>query len=137
MGSPSSGVLRRPDHQAAIPTGVFKVMEQEFQVSHECFASPFNHTLPSFGSAFYDTDRFFGSRGSFFSAVNPSVEGAAASGAAQPGSHIHQLMQGGSFQANPPFVEESMQLMSETIDAVLCYTHDQVRHLCRCESLFT
>ena len=62
---------------------------RRFGVCHECFASPLNCYYPSFCSLFPDTDRFFGSYGSFFS-FRPTS---------------------GSFQANPPFVEDVMEMM--------------------------
>ncbi|EKX49644.1 hypothetical protein GUITHDRAFT_135823 [Guillardia theta CCMP2712] len=85
---------------------------QNFGVAHECFASPLNSTLPSFGSAFFDTDMFFGSRGSFFDINRWTDRGRL------------DFFKGGSFEANPPFVEESMQLMSETIEVVLQKTEE-------------
>jgi hypothetical protein len=48
--------------------------------------------VQSFSSAFLDTDGFFGSSGSFFDASR------------------RDWRAGGSFEANPPFVEESMQV---------------------------
>ncbi len=55
----------------------------QFGVRHECFASPLNRNfdVPRFSSLFPDTDRFFGSTGSFF-----------------------QLpLDSGSYEVNPPF----------------------------------
>lgn len=73
-------------YQAALPEAAFDVLKKLFGVTHECFASPLNQYLDSYNSAFPDTDRFFGSRGSFFDMdVNE-----------------------GSFEGNPPFVEEVM-----------------------------
>ena len=39
---------------------------QQFGVTKECTASPFNSTAETFWSAFTDTDCFFGSKGNFF-----------------------------------------------------------------------
>jgi len=99
-------------YQAAIPSSAFKTLQENFGVAHECFASPLNSTLPSFGSAFFDTDMFFGSRGSFFDINRWTDRGRL------------DFFKGGSFEANPPFVEESMQLMSETIEVVLQKTEE-------------
>jgi phosphorylated CTD-interacting factor 1 len=77
-------------YQMAIPEKAFDVLKSEFAVSHECFASPFNRYLPSFTSGFPDVDRFFGSKGSFFDFYP----------------------QEGSFEANPPFLEEIMAAMA-------------------------
>ncbi|KAF0973955.1 hypothetical protein FDP41_007039 [Naegleria fowleri] len=51
---------------AALPEKGFDFLYREFQVCHECFASPINCYFNSFCSAFPDTDVYFGSRGSFF-----------------------------------------------------------------------
>jgi len=65
-------------------------------VDFECFASPLNCYFPNFASAFADTDRFFGSMGSFFDL--DLVEGSA--------------------EANPPFNEEAMTAMVDRIEYV-------------------
>jgi hypothetical protein len=70
--------------QAAIPESVFDVLYKLYKVDHECFASPLNHYLKSYGSAFIDTDGYFGSKGDFFT----------------------QRYDSGSYEANPPFLEE-------------------------------
>ncbi|EFC48702.1 phosphorylated CTD interacting factor [Naegleria gruberi] len=51
---------------AALPEKGFEFLYKEFNVCHECFASPINCYFSSFCSAFPDTDVYFGSRGSFF-----------------------------------------------------------------------
>ena len=76
-------------YQMALPEHVFAALQKLFGVGHECFASPLNCTFPSFCSAFSDTDQHFGSSGSFFD-FWPTE---------------------GSFEANPPFVEETMTMM--------------------------
>jgi len=86
--------------QAALPGTVFDVLERDFDVRFECFASPLNcHRLTPGGycSAFPDTDVPFGSRGSFFD-FEPEE---------------------GSFQANPPFTEEMIDAMADHIDGLL------------------
>eukprot|EP01103_Thecamoeba_quadrilineata_P021531 TRINITY_DN9924_c0_g1_i2.p1 TRINITY_DN9924_c0_g1~~TRINITY_DN9924_c0_g1_i2.p1 ORF type:complete len:370 (+),score=75.59 TRINITY_DN9924_c0_g1_i2:903-2012(+) len=83
--------LGGPGYQAATPCPVLEALSTKLGLQHECFASPLNCRLASYGSAFYDTDRFFGSSGSFFHDFNPKT---------------------GSFQANPPFVEEVMMGMA-------------------------
>ena len=50
-------------YQAALPEEGFGMLQRYWGVEHECYASPLNHCLDSFGSAFIDTDRFFGSKG--------------------------------------------------------------------------
>lgn len=41
--------LGGPGYQAAIPKSVFNLLKERLGVSHECFASPLNRTLDSFG----------------------------------------------------------------------------------------
>jgi hypothetical protein len=52
-------------YQAALPEDGFNALRDHWGVEHECYASPLNHCLDSFGSAFIDTDRFFGSKGQY------------------------------------------------------------------------
>lgn len=73
--------------QAAIPNSCFRVLQSCLDVSTELFASPLNHFCGTYFSAFPDTDRYFGSRGNFFS---------------------HTKILEGSYECNPPFVEEIM-----------------------------
>eukprot|EP01060_Flectonema_neradi_P007705 TRINITY_DN15415_c0_g1_i1.p1 TRINITY_DN15415_c0_g1~~TRINITY_DN15415_c0_g1_i1.p1 ORF type:complete len:401 (+),score=60.54 TRINITY_DN15415_c0_g1_i1:158-1204(+) len=75
--------------QDAIPTEVMKYLINTMDVSIECFASPFNATLPVYCSMFKDSDKAFGSVGSFFD-FEPTE---------------------GSFEANPPFTESVMSKM--------------------------
>lgn len=73
--------------QISIPRRLFKYLTKRMKLNHECFASPLNHFLPSYSSEFYDVDKFFGSKGSFFDLrkIYPN---------------------GGSFQCNPPAIDE-------------------------------
>jgi hypothetical protein len=75
--------------QASIPPEGFRYMVDNFDVSMECFASPFNCFFTRYCSAFNDIDLLFGSCGSFL--------------------NFYPLQ--GSFQANPPFCEELMMAM--------------------------
>ena len=59
-------MIDTPDCQAVVPLAAFRVLEERLGVCFECFASPFNCRFPRFCSAFGDTDRPFGSVGSFF-----------------------------------------------------------------------
>lgn len=86
-------------YQGAVPPDAMKVLETEFGCTHECFASPLNHQLDSFGSAFMDVDRHFGSTGAF----------------------LQQRVTEGSFQCNPPFVESIMATSALHIVAQLAY----------------
>ena len=83
--------------QAAIPVPLFRALQESLGVGLECFASPLNCYLPTYCSAFADTDRFFGSLGSFF----------------------HLELTEGSCEANPPFNEEVMAAMANRIEELL------------------
>ena len=67
-----------------LPLQAFRVLEA-WGCEHECFANPLNATLASYCSLHYDSDRYFGSLGSFFD--------------------FHPVR--GNFEANPPFVIKS------------------------------
>eukprot|EP01080_Neovahlkampfia_damariscottae_P011919 gene11919-5324_t len=83
--------LGAPGYQGAIPKNLFNWLNENLELKSECFASPLNCTIKnSYHSGFYDVDRFFGSKGSFF--------------------WIDEL--NGSFESNPPFIEEIMYMMS-------------------------
>jgi len=73
------------DNRALIPPMAFDRMAEHFGVVHECFASPLNHVCSSYNSIFPDSDRYFGSLGSFFDFVPTE----------------------GSFAVNPPFDSSS------------------------------
>ncbi len=84
--------------QAALPSSVFDKLNKEFKVSQEMFASPFNCYFKQYCSAFYDTDCYFGSMGSFFDY--------------EPNDH-------GCFQCNPPFTEEVIERLADRLDFIL------------------
>jgi hypothetical protein len=70
-------------------------------VTKECMASPFNSSASRFWSVFGDTDCFFGSEGNFFDASDG------------------ELREGGSFMANGPPVEETLEVLEKRIREVL------------------
>jgi hypothetical protein len=74
---------------------------RDLGVTKECTASPFNSSAPTFWSAFADTDCFFGSKGNFFDASDT------------------ELREGGSFMADGPPVEETLELLERRIHKVL------------------
>ena len=77
-------------YQLAIPKPMFAALLDLDIPTHECFASPLNCTLESYTSAFPDTDRYFGSAGSFFNhPITPGI-----------------------YECNPPFIELHMQLVA-------------------------
>ena len=84
-------------YQAALPPPVMELLRSELGCAHECFASPLNQHLGSFCSAFADTDRAFGSKGSFFD-FRPCE---------------------GSFECNPPFDSQSIDACLEHVLALL------------------
>jgi phosphorylated CTD-interacting factor 1 len=83
--------------QSALPPAAFAVLTDALGVEMECFASPLNCHYARYCSAFPDVDARFGSRGSFFDFWPAS----------------------GSFEANPPFVEELVRDMAAHIDRLL------------------
>lgn len=94
--------LGGPTYQCSVTQQTFEVLRREFGVTKECFASPLNRNAAVYWSAFADTDRFFGSHGSFYTALSSAL-----------------VQEGGSFYANPPFVEEHMQLLQEQVALIL------------------
>lgn len=95
-----TGTFEGQGHQAAVPTAVFEALSRLLGVDWECFASPLNCHLDRYCSAFEDTDRCFGSRGSFFDLARDGDLG-------------------GSFQANPPFCEPLMARMADKMGRLL------------------
>ena len=79
-------------YQAAAPKKFFDYIQYHFGVQHECFASPLNRTLENYTSQYFDVDKYFGSLGSFYDLK-------------------HLYPEGGSFQANPPYIEEVIGIM--------------------------
>ncbi len=88
-------------YQGAVRKDALKFLFNRYQVKHECFASPLNAYLETFTSAFPDTDGPFGSLGSFFNLRETLRE---------------RRQAGGSFEVNPPFVEEIMLATSLYLD---------------------
>ncbi|KAJ1446434.1 phosphorylated CTD interacting factor 1 WW domain-containing protein [Pelagophyceae sp. CCMP2097] len=86
--------------QCAVPGAAFEALSAHLGRTIECFASPLNARYGRFFSAFPDLERRFGSLGSFF-----GPRGAA--------------IRSGSFEANPPFVPEVMELMLSRITGLL------------------
>ncbi len=89
-------------YQCSVTQQSFDVLHREFGVTKECFASPFNRNAAVYWSASEDTDRFFGSQGSFYTALSSAL-----------------VQEDGNFYANPPFVEEHMQLLQEQVALIL------------------
>jgi len=87
--------LVAPGYHAAIPEKVSNILKEELAVTHQLFASPFNCD-PQIGytSAYPDTDKYFGSKGNFLK------------------EYPQLFADGGSFEANPPFLEEHLALTS-------------------------
>jgi len=83
--------------QASLPEAVFELLIKHFDIGQEVFASPLNCYFSNYCSAFIDTDWMFGSCGTFFDFLPVS----------------------GSFEANPPFVEEVMEAMADHIELIL------------------
>ncbi|GKY98982.1 hypothetical protein MPSEU_000853900 [Mayamaea pseudoterrestris] len=91
--------MRGGGMQGAIHGQVFEVLRKSFSEGPmlECFASPLNAYLPSFGSAFPEIDWHFGSVGDF----------------------AQQTVSSGCCEANPPFTPGIMHAMAEQIEECL------------------
>ena len=92
-------------YQCSVTPQTFDVLQREFQVTKECMDSPFNHNADIYWSAFRDTDGPFGSQGSFFTSLESPL-----------------VTQGGSFYANPPFMEEILHLLTHHIQEILKFS---------------
>lgn len=90
-------------HMAVTPS-VLSNLAIDFDVGHELFASPLNCGLPRYCSVFADTDKWFGSFGSFFSFC-------------RPGGPL--MSEGGSYECNPPFDETLIQKALAALTAAL------------------
>ena len=92
-------------HQAAVPEAAMAALKEDFGVRFECFASPLNALCDKYCSLFPDTDRFFGSRGSFFDyfprdgshECNPPYDAASVE---QTLLHLATILLGGSAEAS-------------------------------------
>ncbi len=104
LSGPSDG------YQMAFPNEGFKFLRDRLGVTVECFASPLNCWNQRFCSVARDTDRFFGSLGNFF-----KFEGKTG----RVTEEDEGLELGGSFEANPPFVEAVMNQMADRIEYLL------------------
>ena len=90
----------------AFPKAGFEALGELFGAQAECFASPLNCTFNKFCSVAFDTDRHFGSCGSFWKFQGHAKD------CWKVGLAIDR---GGSYEANPPFVEEVMENMARRI----------------------
>jgi hypothetical protein len=97
--------LKGAGYQCAVPGVAFDAAaECGLGTTIECFASPLNCRYEQFCSAFPDIEQRFGSLGSFFddTAFDPLE---------------------GSFEANPPFVPETMVAMGGKLERLLSDKH--------------
>ena len=86
---------------AAVPDPPFNVLIERMNITAECFASPLNARLSAYCSAFADTDRHFGSLGSF----------------------LEYWPTGGSFEVGPPYDHEVIRLAFD--HALACLERQQ------------
>lgn len=89
-------------YHAAVTEHVMENLIENFDICVECFASPLNCYLPNYCSAYPDSDRAFGSLGSFFNFKPTS----------------------GSYQCNPPFSDIIMQQTIRHIESLLCHSDE-------------
>ena len=97
--------LRGGGMQGALHDEVFDYLAQELGVKIELFASPFNSFFSSYGSAFADLDRMFGSLGDFFNENNLL--------------NNYIMKNGGCYECNPPFSPILMELMVNRLELLL------------------
>lgn len=99
-------------YQMAFPDPGFQWLRNKMGVKVECFASPLNCWNQRICSVARDTDQFFGSLGNFF-----LFEGY--TGGVVTEGDEGEPVRGGSFEANPPFVESVMNDMAKRIEYLL------------------
>ena len=95
--------------QAALPEAFFRVLQSEFGVDTEIFASPLNRTLPRFCSLFVDVDKYFGSLGSAFDLFPDQ----------------------GSFEMNPPFDSLSVKQALDQMKLIFQVAQDKADEIMR------
>ena len=59
-------LLGSNNHQLAILPRIINNMEKDFKLNFECFASAINSVSKNYCSIYYDIEKYFGSKGSFF-----------------------------------------------------------------------
>jgi hypothetical protein len=96
--------------QGAVPPIVFDLLRKLVNVDGECFASPLNHTLPLYFSAFPDVDQPFGSLGSFF-------------------DDRYNVVVSGCWECNPPFDIRSISRALEKMQTSLAAAEQHRRSL--------
>jgi hypothetical protein len=62
-------LLSSNNNQLAILPNIYKKMEDDFDLSVECFASAINSSSKYFCSLYYDVEKYFGSIGNFFNII--------------------------------------------------------------------
>jgi hypothetical protein len=95
--------------QGAIPEYIFNKLYSLLEIETECFASPLNcYNKSNYFSAFYDTDKYFGSKGTFFGENYKSIN----------------VEENGKYEVNPPFINCIMELVISLIhEALEKYKH--------------
>lgn len=84
------------EYRKRIPYKLFDYLKSTIGIQHECFATPLNCYLDSYSSLWYDSDKWFGSKGNFFSIKE-------------------YFPDGGSFQVFPPSTMLFVLIVSEYI----------------------
>ncbi len=62
-------LLGSNNHQLAVLPRIIKLMENDYKLNFECFASAINTSQKQFCSIFYDIEKYFGSCGNFFNLI--------------------------------------------------------------------
>jgi len=98
-------ILEGQSFQWCIPPKSLGVLEKTLSVDTELFASPINAVLPIYYSLFY-VDQAFGSSGNFF-----NID--------------HNRLSVGTYEVNPPFIEQLFVASSKLICSVLQSSQQQ------------
>lgn len=62
-------LLGSNNNQLAVLPNILELMHNDFNLDFECFASAINSTSNHYCSIYYDVEKYFGSKGSFFNSI--------------------------------------------------------------------
>ncbi|CAJ1021790.1 putative Phosphorylated CTD interacting factor 1 WW domain containing protein [Leishmania utingensis] len=120
---------RNQGPQAAVPPPVMEHLAATFEISAEAFASPLNTQLPQFGSLFPDTDRYFGSMGSFFDLQFGGAGGDLPTQRAPSLTDSAAASQGCHVEVNPPFDTTLLRHMATHLLSCLARAQESAQSL--------
>ena len=92
-------LLSSNNNQLAVLENILNKMKEDFNLSHECFASAINGSLSNYCSIYYDVEKYFGSVGSYFNVI----------------------LKKGTYSFNPPYqydiIDNGIKRMIEHLDS--------------------